>query len=76
MGRGMGMGRGGGMGRGMGKNQGMGWSMGTATLGGSDQSASPALSGEDALKDLKAQANDLRRQLEEIESSMSALEKE
>jgi len=74
MGGGGGMGRGGGMGKGMG--QGMGRSMGPATLGGSGQSASPAVSGEDALKGLKEQANDLRRKLEEIESSMSALEKE
>ena len=71
MGRGMGMGRGGGMGRG----QGMGRSMGAATPGGSGKSPSPAVSGEDTLKGLKEQANDLRRQLEEIESSMSALEK-
>jgi len=71
MGRGMGMGRGGGMGRG----QGMGRGMGAATPGGSVKSPSPAVSGEDALKDLKNQANDLRRQLEEIESSMSAMEK-
>ncbi|MBW2049898.1 MAG: NifB/NifX family molybdenum-iron cluster-binding protein [Deltaproteobacteria bacterium] len=74
MGRGMGMGRGGGMGRGMG--QGMGRGMGAATLGGSGQSASPAVSREDGLRGLKEQVNDLRRQLEEIESSMSALEKE
>jgi len=71
MGRGMGMGRGGGMGRG----QGMGRSMGAVTPVSSGKSPSPAVSGEDALKDLKEQANDLRRQLEEIESSMSALEK-
>ena len=73
MGRGMGMGRGGGMGRGMG--QGMGRSMGAAALGGSVQSASPAVSREDAIKGLKEQANDLRRKLEEIESSINGLGK-
>jgi len=73
MGRGMGMGRGGGMGRGMG--QGMGRSMGAAALGGSGQSASPAVSREDAIKGLKEQANDLRRKLEEIESSINGLGK-
>ena len=70
MGRGMGMGRGGGMGRGMGKGQGIGRAMGA-----SGQSAAPAVSRDDTLKDLKEQANDLRRQLQEIETSMSALEK-
>ena len=65
MGRGMGMGGGGGMGRGM----------GSSTLGGSSQPASPALSKEDELRGLKDQANEMRKQIEGIESSINALEK-
>ena len=77
MGRGMGMGGGRGMGRGMGMGGGggMGRGMGSSTLGGSSQPASPALSKEDELRGLKDQANEMRKQIEGIESSINALEK-
>ncbi|MEA3547344.1 MAG: NifB/NifX family molybdenum-iron cluster-binding protein, partial [Thermodesulfobacteriota bacterium] len=75
MSRGMGMGGGRGMGRGMGMDGGMGRGMGSSTLGGSSQSAPPALSKEDELKSLKDQANEMRKQIEGIESSINALEK-
>ena len=65
MGRGMGMGGGGGMGRGM----------GSSARGGSSQPAPPALSKEDELRGLKDQANEMRKQIEGIESSINALEK-
>ena len=71
MGRGMGMGRGGGMGRGTG----MGRGMGSSTWGGSGQTASPVLSKDEELKQLKDQANAMRKQIEGIKSSINDLEK-
>jgi len=72
-----GMGSGAGMGRGtgMGGGRGMGRGMGRGTWGGSTQPSPPELSKDDELKGLKAQANDLRKQIEGIEASISALEK-
>ena len=72
-----GMGSGAGMGRGMGMGggRGMGRGMGSSTWGGSSQPAPPALSKEDELKGLKDQANEMRKQIEGIESSINALEK-
>ncbi len=60
-GRGMGMGRGRGMGRGMGMGQGMGYARG-GDFGGSE------------LDELKAQARELKRQIEAIESRIRDLE--
>ena len=72
-----GMGSGAGMGRGMGMGggRGMGRGMGSGTWGGSTQAPAPTLSKEDELKGLKAQANDLRKQIEGIEANINALEK-
>jgi predicted Fe-Mo cluster-binding NifX family protein len=66
MGGGGGMGRGRGMGRGQGVGRGM---------GGSGQPVPTASSKEDELKSLKDQANDLRKQIEAIESSINASQK-
>jgi len=68
-GGGMGMGRGGGMG--MGRGGGMGMGGGMRPSGGTppNQPEPPApVSKEEELKRLKAQANDLRKQIEAIES--------
>jgi len=68
-GGGMGMGRGGGMG--MGRGGGMGMGGGMRPSGGTppNQFEPPApVSKEEELKRLKAQANDLRKQIEAIES--------
>jgi len=65
----MGMGRGGGMG--MGRGGGMGMGGGMRPSGGTppNQPEPPApVSKEEELKRLKAQANDLRKQIEAIES--------
>ena len=72
-----GMGSGAGMGRGMGMGggRGMGRGMGSSTWGGSSQPAPPVLSKEDELKGLKDQANEMRKQIEGIEASINALEK-
>ncbi len=78
MGRGMGMGRGGGMGRGMGMGggRGMGRGMGGSTWADSGQAAPPSpLPKVEELQRLKDQANELRKQIETIESNMGALEK-
>jgi len=74
MGMGGGMGRGGGMGmgRGMGKGMGMGQGRGMDSSG---QPESTPLSKEEELKRLKDQANNLLRQIEDIESGINALEK-
>ena len=66
-----GMGKGGGMGRGMGKGMGMGQGRG---WGSSGQPESTPLSKEEDLKRLKDQANYLRKQIEDIESGINALE--
>ncbi len=82
MGGGMGRGGGGGMGRGtgrgmgMGQGRGIGGRMGSPTQGGSGQFAAPVLSKEDELKSLKDQANEMHKQIKDIESSIDTLEKE
>ena len=78
MGRGGGMGMGRGMGKGMGMGQGRGMGAGMSTssaLGSSGQPESTPLSKEEELKRLKDQANNLRRQIEDIESGINTLEK-
>jgi predicted Fe-Mo cluster-binding NifX family protein len=65
-GGGMGMGRGGGMGMGRGMN--------SSTWNISGQSGATMLSKEERLKRLKDQANELRQQIEDLESNMKALE--
>jgi predicted Fe-Mo cluster-binding NifX family protein len=71
MGRGMGMGRGGGMGRGQGMGRGMGGSQRTV----SDRPDSNASSKEGELQSLKDKADELRKQIEAIESSITSMEK-
>jgi len=73
MGRGMSMGRGGG--RGMGRGKGMGRRMDGSMWGGSSQPEPSTLSKDEDLRSLKDQANELRKQLETIESSINGLEK-
>ncbi|MFH1932475.1 MAG: NifB/NifX family molybdenum-iron cluster-binding protein [Pseudomonadota bacterium] len=78
-GGGMGMGRCGGMGRGrgmgMGRGRGMGAGMPASGSVSSNQPEPAPLSKGEALKSLKDQANDLRKQIENIESSIKDLEK-
>jgi predicted Fe-Mo cluster-binding NifX family protein len=70
------MGGGGGMGRGMGRGGGMGGGQGVGRgMGGAGQAIPTASSKEDELKSLKDQANDLRKQIEAIESSINASQK-
>ena len=74
-GRGMGgggRGMGGGGGRGMGGGGGMGRGMGASTLAGSAQPEPTSLSEEKSLKD---QVNELRKQIETLQSSINALGK-
>ena len=71
---GAGMGRGMGRGMGMGRGKGMGRGMGDSTWRGSGQSESTLLSKDEELKRLKDQANELRKQIEAIESSIDNLE--
>ena len=74
-GRGMGgggRGMGGGGGRGMGGGSGMGRGMGASTLAGAAQPEPAALSEEKSLKD---QVNELRKQIETLQSSINALTK-
>lgn len=71
-GGGRGMGGGGGRGMGGGGGMGMGGRMGTSTLAGSGQPESTALSEEKSLKD---QVNELRKQMEILQSSINALGK-
>jgi predicted Fe-Mo cluster-binding NifX family protein len=68
---GKGMGRGIGMGHGMG----MGRGMNSSTWSASGQSGATILSREEKLKRLKDQANELRQQIEDLESSMKTLGK-
>ena len=77
MGRGVSMGRGGGMGRGMGMGggRGLGRAIGSSTWGPSGQPEPGPLSKKDELKALKDQANDLRKKIEAIESSINDFEK-
>jgi predicted Fe-Mo cluster-binding NifX family protein len=78
-GGGMGMGRCGGMGRGrgmgLGRGRGMGAGMPASGLGSPNQPESAPLPKEEELKRLKDLANDLRKQIENIESSIKDLEK-
>ncbi len=71
MGGGRGMG-GGGRGMGGGGGMGMGGGMGASTLAGSAQPEPTALSEEKSLKD---QVNELRKQIETLQSSINALGK-
>jgi predicted Fe-Mo cluster-binding NifX family protein len=71
---GMGMGRG--MGRGMARGKGMGGGTGTSPWGSANQPESSSLSKREELKRLKDQANELRKQVDAIESAIEALEKE
>lgn len=80
-GSGRGMGMGGGMGRGMGRGMGMGsgggrgMGQGMGMSGGIPQSQPQSAPGsEDDLRRLKNQAEDLRRQMEAIESHIKDLE--
>ena len=70
---GMGMGRGGGMGMGMGK--GMGGGMRASGWSAPNPADSTPLSKEEELKRLKAQAKDLHKQIEDIESRIKESEK-
>ncbi|MBW2567801.1 MAG: NifB/NifX family molybdenum-iron cluster-binding protein [Deltaproteobacteria bacterium] len=75
MGRGMaggGRGMGGGGGRGMGGGSGMGRGMGASVLTGSGQPEPTTLSEEKRLKD---QVNELRKQVETLQSNINAMEK-
>ena len=76
MGGGRGMGGGGrgmgGGGRGMGRGMGMGGGMGASAWPGSGQPEPTALSEEKSLKD---QVNELRKQIETLQSSINALRK-
>ena len=71
-GMGMGMGKGLGTGRG----RGMGRGMSASTWARPSQTVTAPLSKEEALKSLRDQANDLRNQIERLESSIKALEEE
>ena len=71
-GGGRGMGGGGGRGMGGGGGMGMGGRMGTSTLAGAAQPTPTALSEEKSLKD---QVNELRKQMEILQSSINALGK-
>lgn len=72
MGTGRGMGMGGGRGMSGGGGRGMGRGMGASTLAGAAQPEPIALSEEKSLKD---QVNELRKQIETLQSSINALEK-
>jgi len=72
MGGGRGMGGGGGRGMGGGGGRGMGGKMGISTLAGAAQPEPTALSEEKSLKD---QVNELRKQMEILQSSINALTK-
>ena len=58
----------------MGRGMGMGRGMNRSTWNVSGQSGATLLSKEENLKRLKDQANELRQQIEDMESSMKALE--
>jgi len=71
-----GMGRGMGRGMGMGGGRGMGRGMSGSALGGSGRpEPTPLSKEEEELKSLKDQANEMRQQIEAIESSINALER-
>ncbi len=58
----------------MGRGMGMGRGMNSSTWNVSGQSGATMLSKEENLKRLKDQANELRQQIEDLKSSMKALE--
>ena len=74
-GRGMGMGGGRGCGRGRGGGRGMGRGMGMSGWTDPSQTGLDNLSKEQDLKALKAQAMDLKKQMEEIEARIEGMEK-
>ncbi len=74
-GMGRGMGRGMGMGKGMGGGRGMGRGIGGLGTKSSGQPGDNQLSKEEELKNLKNQADEMRRQIEQIESKINAFEK-
>ena len=61
-------------GKGMGRGMGMGRGVNRSTWNISDQSGAAMLSKEEKLNRLKDQANELRQQIEDLESSMKTLE--
>jgi len=75
MGRGMGRGMGKGGGMGMGGGRGMGRGISGSGTKSSGQPRATQLSSEEELKDLKNQADEMRRQIEHIESKINAFEK-
>jgi predicted Fe-Mo cluster-binding NifX family protein len=78
MGMGRGMGRGRGMrcgGRGMGRGTGLGRGMAMPWQAGGDQTRADTPSKDEELKMLKADAVELKRQMEKIESQIKKLEK-
>ncbi|RPH49014.1 MAG: dinitrogenase iron-molybdenum cofactor biosynthesis protein [Desulfobacteraceae bacterium] len=75
MGRGMGRGLGMGGGMGMGGGRGMGRGIGGSGSKSSAQPNATQLSGEEELKNLKNLADEMRRQIEQIESRINTFEK-
>jgi predicted Fe-Mo cluster-binding NifX family protein len=75
IGMGMGRGRGRGMGGGMGRGRGMGGGMGCTTWPSVNQPESGPLSKGEELKRLKDQANELRKEVDAIESAIRGMEK-
>ncbi|MBW2603810.1 MAG: DUF5320 family protein [Deltaproteobacteria bacterium] len=63
-----------GCGGGMGMDRGMGRGMGSSTLNVSGRQGPTMLSNEERLKRLKDQANELRQQIEDLESNMKLLD--
>jgi predicted Fe-Mo cluster-binding NifX family protein len=61
-------------GMGLGRGMGMGRGMNSSTWSVSGQSGATMLSKEERLKRLKDQANELRQQIEDLESNMKSLE--
>ena len=75
MGRGTGMGRGMGMGRGRGVARGVGRNMGQSGWDDSNQTGPGPQSNDQEVSFLKEQANDLKKQVDEIQSRIRQLEK-
>ncbi len=75
MGRGMGRGMGKGGGKGMGGGRGLGRGISGSGTGSSGQPKATQLSREEELKNLKDQADEMHRQVEQIESRIKAFEK-
>jgi predicted Fe-Mo cluster-binding NifX family protein len=75
LGGGMGMGRCGGRGMGMGRGRGMGGGMSASPWPSANQPDAAPLSKDEELKRLKDQANELRKQIESIESNIKDLER-